>query len=240
MVLETPFPSHRFHAVGVGEVSTSPGPSAVLMAASNAVGAWLYEYPVTPQRILKALGKTRSCNRGCQVKPFVHRNARSIGEAVRLLAKYNGRAKVNAGGTDLLGVMRDRITVDYPEAVINLKRIEGLDQIKTDSKGIRIGALAKLADVANSPDVKEEYRLLAESAYSVASPHVRNMATVGGNLAQDVRCWYYRYPRRIGGPIICLRKGGKVCSALPGDNRYHSVFGAAPLRTVSLFELLSC
>jgi NADPH-dependent glutamate synthase beta subunit-like oxidoreductase/CO/xanthine dehydrogenase FAD-binding subunit len=125
--------------------------------------------------------------------------------------------------------MRDRITVDYPEAVINLKRIEGLDQIKTDSKGIRIGALAKLADVANSPDVKEEYRLLAESAYSVASPHVRNMATVGGNLAQDVRCWYYRYPRRIGGPIICLRKGGKVCSALPGDNRYHSVFGAAPL-----------
>ena len=57
------------------------------------------------------------------------------------------------------------------------------------------------------------------------------MATVGGNLAQDVRCWYYRYPRRIGGPIICLRKGGKVCSALPGDNRYHSVFGAAPLRT---------
>ncbi len=163
------------------------------------------------------------------MKPFVHRNARSIGEAVRLLAKYNGRAKVNAGGTDLLGVMRDRITVDYPEAVINLKRIEGLDQIKTDSKGIRIGALAKLADVANSPDVKEEYRLLAESAYSVASPHVRNMATVGGNLAQDVRCWYYRYPRRIGGPIICLRKGGKVCSALPGDNRYHSVFGAAPL-----------
>lgn len=163
------------------------------------------------------------------MKPFVHRNARSIGEAVRLLAKYNGRAKVNAGGTDLLGVMRDRITVDYPEAVINLKRIEGLDQIKPDSKGIRIGALAKLADVANSPDVKEEYRLLAESAYSVASPHVRNVATVGGNLAQDIRCWYYRYPRRIGGPIICLRKGGKVCSALPGDNRYHSVFGAAPL-----------
>ena len=65
------------------------------------------------------------------MKPFVHHNARSIGEAVRLLAKYNGKAKVNAGGTDLLGVMRDRITVDYPEAVINLKTIEGLDYIKT-------------------------------------------------------------------------------------------------------------
>jgi NADPH-dependent glutamate synthase beta subunit-like oxidoreductase len=163
------------------------------------------------------------------VKPFVHRNARSIREAVRLLAKYKGKAKVNAGGTDLLGVMRDRITVDYPEAVINLKRIEGLDQIKPDSKGIRIGALARLADIAKSPEVKGEYRLLAEAAYSVASPHVRNMATLGGNLAQDVRCWYYRYPRRIGGPILCLRKGGKICSALPGDNRYHSVFGAAPL-----------
>jgi xanthine dehydrogenase molybdenum-binding subunit len=58
VVLETPFPSHRFHAVGVGEIATSPGPSAILMAASNAVGTWLYEYPVTPQRILKALGKT--------------------------------------------------------------------------------------------------------------------------------------------------------------------------------------
>jgi len=58
VVLETPFPSHRFHAVGVGEVATSPGPSAILMAASNAVGTWLYEYPVTPQRILKAFGKT--------------------------------------------------------------------------------------------------------------------------------------------------------------------------------------
>ena len=55
------------------------------------------------------------------------------------------------------------------------------------------------------------------------------MATIGGNLAQDVRCWYYRYPKQIGGPIVCLRKGGKTCNALAGDNRYHSVFGAAPL-----------
>jgi xanthine dehydrogenase YagS FAD-binding subunit len=64
---------------------------------------------------------------------------------------------------------------------------------------------------------------------SVATPHIRNMATIGGNLAQDVRCWFYRYPRHIGGPIACLRKGGKFCSALAGDNRYHSIFGAAGL-----------
>jgi len=165
------------------------------------------------------------------MKPFKHFSAGSLREASKLLAKYDGKAKVNAGGSDLLSAMRDRITVDYPEVVIDLKTIEGLDYIKKDGKGLKIGALAKLADVAKSPVVREEYKLLAEAAYSVASPHVRNMATVGGNLAQEVRCWYYRYPRHIGGPIVCLRKGGKTCSALLGDNRYHSLFGAAPLET---------
>jgi CO/xanthine dehydrogenase FAD-binding subunit len=163
------------------------------------------------------------------MKAFTHHSARSIGEAARLLAKYDGKAKVNAGGTDLLGAMKDRIAVDYPEAVIDLKTIDGLDYIKRDRKGLKIGALAKLADVAKSPAVREEYKLLSEAAHSVASPHVRNMATLGGNLAQEVRCWYYRYPRHIGGPIVCLRKGGAFCSALAGDNRYHSLFGAAPL-----------
>jgi NADPH-dependent glutamate synthase beta subunit-like oxidoreductase len=163
------------------------------------------------------------------MKPFTHRSAQSIGEATRLLKKYEGTAKVNAGGTDLLSAMKDRITVDYPEVVIDLKTIEGLDYITNDGKGLKIGALVKLADLAKSREVKEEYKLLADAAYSVASPHVRNMATVGGNLAQEVRCWYYRYPKHIGGPIVCLRKGGKICAALPGDNRYHSLFGAAAM-----------
>jgi NADPH-dependent glutamate synthase beta subunit-like oxidoreductase len=165
------------------------------------------------------------------MKPFKHLKAGSLGAASQLLAQYEGNAKVNAGGTDLLSAMKDRITVDYPEVVIDLKTIEGLDYIKKDGKGLKIGALTKLADVAKSSAVREEYKLLAEAAYSVASPHVRNMATIGGNLAQEVRCWYYRYPRHIGGPIVCLRKGGKICAALPGDNRYHSLFGAAPLAT---------
>jgi NADPH-dependent glutamate synthase beta subunit-like oxidoreductase/CO/xanthine dehydrogenase FAD-binding subunit len=152
-----------------------------------------------------------------------------MSEATRLLAKYDGKAKANAGGTDLLGAMRDKCLAEYPEAVINIKTINGLNYIKKDTKGLRIGALTKLADIAGSAEVNEGYKLLAEAAHSVASPHVRNMATVGGNLAQDVRCWYYRYPQQIGGPITCLRKGGKICSALVGDNRYHSLFGAAPL-----------
>lgn len=163
------------------------------------------------------------------MKPFKHYNAQTVSEATRFLKKYNGKAKVNAGGTDLLGAMRDKCMPEYPEAVINIKTINGLDYIKRDKKGLRIGALTKLADIAGSKVVKEEYKLLAEAVHSVATPHVRNMATVGGNLAQDVRCWYYRYPQQIGGPIVCLRKGGKICSALPGDNRYHSIFGAAPL-----------
>jgi len=163
------------------------------------------------------------------MKPFTHYNARSVKEAAKLLAEYEGKARVNAGGTDLLGAMRDNCLSQYPEAVINLKNIEGLDYIKRDGKSLRIGALTTLGDIAASPEVKETYGLLAEAARSVASPHIRNMATLGGNLAQEVRCWYYRYPAQIGGPIVCLRKGGRFCSALAGDNRYHSLFGAARL-----------
>ena len=163
------------------------------------------------------------------MKPFKHYNAQSLKEAASLLTEYDGKAKVNAGGTDLLGAMRDKCLPEYPEALINIKTINGLDYIRKDKKGLKIGALAKLADIAGSPEVKEEYKLLAEAVHSVARPQIRNMATIGGNLAQDVRCWYYRYPTQIGGPITCLRKGGKICSALAGDNRYHSIFGAAPM-----------
>jgi xanthine dehydrogenase YagS FAD-binding subunit len=163
------------------------------------------------------------------MKWFEHHNARSIEEAVDLLNDYEGKAKVNAGGTDLLGALRDRVFSEYPAAVINIKTIDGLNYIRNDEKGLTIGALAGLADIAKSPVVKEEYKLLAEAVYSVATPLIRNMATIGGNLAQDVRCWFYRYPRQIGGPMACLRNGGKFCSAPAGDNRYHSMFGAAPL-----------
>jgi NADPH-dependent glutamate synthase beta subunit-like oxidoreductase len=162
------------------------------------------------------------------MKTFKHYNARSLKEAVSLVSKHNRRAKVNAGGTDLLGELKDQCGSDYPEAVINIKGIKGLDYIRTGRRGLKIGALTKLSDVVKSPGIKQTYSLLAQAAHSVASPNVRNMATVGGNLAQDVRCWYYRYPQQIGGSIECLRKGGRTCSALLGDNRYHSIFGAAP------------
>ncbi|HSW40494.1 MAG TPA: FAD binding domain-containing protein [Acidobacteriota bacterium] len=162
------------------------------------------------------------------MKSFRHFHVRSLREAASLLAKYRGNARINAGGTDLLGCLRDYCLAEYPEAVIDIKGIPGLDHIKSGSRGLSIGALAKLADVVQSPVVREEYPLLAEAARSVATPNIRNMATAGGNLVQEIRCWYYRYPRHIGGPIVCLRKGGKACNAAAGDNRYHSVFGPAP------------
>jgi NADPH-dependent glutamate synthase beta subunit-like oxidoreductase/CO/xanthine dehydrogenase FAD-binding subunit len=163
------------------------------------------------------------------MKSFTHYDARTIQDAVKLLKNYRGKAKINAGGTDLLGALKQGSLREYPEAIVNIKRISGLDAIKEDNAGLRIGTLTKLGDVVNSRIVKEGYPLLADAAKSVATPLVRNMCTIGGNLAQDVRCWYYRYPQQIGGPITCLRKGGKICNALMGDNRYHSLFGAAPL-----------
>jgi NADPH-dependent glutamate synthase beta subunit-like oxidoreductase/CO/xanthine dehydrogenase FAD-binding subunit len=162
------------------------------------------------------------------MKTFEHFNAKSIGQAASLLSKHNGKARINAGGTDLLGDLKDRCVADYPEALINIKTIPNLDYIKAGSRGLKIGALTKLADAIKSTVIQQDYALLAQAASTIASPNLRNMATVGGNLAQDVRCWYYRYPQQIGGPIVCLRKGGKTCSALVGDNRYHSIFGAAP------------
>jgi NADPH-dependent glutamate synthase beta subunit-like oxidoreductase/CO/xanthine dehydrogenase FAD-binding subunit len=163
------------------------------------------------------------------MKTFKHYNARTLKHAVSLLSKHGGKAVFNAGGTDLLGSLRDRCISDYPEALVNIKTIPGLDYIKASGRGIRIGALTTIADIVQSPVINEDYSLLAQAAHSVAGPNIRNMATLGGNLAQDVRCWYYRYPQQIGGPITCLRKGGKACSALLGDNRYHSIFGAAPM-----------
>lgn len=157
------------------------------------------------------------------MRSFNHVNARTIDDARSLLDRYKDKAVPNAGGTDLLGVLKDEILPDYPELVINIKTIPGLDAIEEDDEGLTIGALAKLSHIAGSDLIKARYPVLAEAARSVATPQIRNAATLGGNLCQDVRCWYYRYPRHIGGPIQCLRKGKGTCLAVRGDNRYHAV-----------------
>ena len=160
------------------------------------------------------------------MRPFTHFNARSVKEACKLLAEYDGRAVLNAGGTDLLGTLKGDNLFEYPEALINIKTLSGLDKIVEGKGTLRIGALAKLSAIVASPLLNERYPALAEAARTVATPQIRNAATIGGNLCQDVRCWYYRYPRHIGGPILCARKGKAPCLAVKGDNRYHALMGA--------------
>jgi xanthine dehydrogenase YagS FAD-binding subunit len=160
------------------------------------------------------------------MRPFTHVNARSVKEASKLLAEYAGRAVLNAGGTDLLGTLKGENLFEYPEAVINIKTISGLDKIAENKGTLRIGALTKLSALVSSPLLIERYPALAEAVRTVATPQIRNVATLGGNLCQDVRCWYYRYPRHIGGPILCARKGKGPCLAVKGDNRYHALMGA--------------
>lgn len=160
------------------------------------------------------------------MRPFEHVNAGTVKEACRLLAKYDGRAVLNAGGTDLLGTLKGENLFVYPEGVVNIKTVAGLDKIVESKGALRIGALAKLSAIVHSPLLNERYPALAEAARTVATPQIRNAATIGGNLCQDVRCWYYRYPRHIGGPILCARKGKGPCLAVKGDNRYHALMGA--------------
>ena len=157
------------------------------------------------------------------MKPFKHKDAKTINEAVKL--KRKGKTKLIAGGTDLLGILKDKILPEYPETVINIKTIPNLDYIREDARELKVGALTKLEDIASSPIIREKYKILAEAAEAVATPHIRTMGTLGGNLCQDVRCWYYRYPNQIGGRIECYLKGGKECYALTRENQYHSVFG---------------
>jgi NADPH-dependent glutamate synthase beta subunit-like oxidoreductase len=156
------------------------------------------------------------------MKYFEHSNAASLEEASQSLI---GGAKAIAGGTDILGVLKDKILPEYPANIVNLKTIPNMDGIKETDDGLTIGANATLADIADSDIVKNGYAALARAAYSVASPLIRNRATIGGNLCQDTRCWYYRYPHQIGGRVVCARKGGESCYAFTGEHKYHSIFG---------------
>lgn len=158
------------------------------------------------------------------MKRFAHFDASSIDEAVSLLRRYSGRAAVIAGGTDLLGKLKDDILPRYPEAIINIKNIHSLDFIRFENGSLIIGALTKLEDIAQNDTIRDGFTALAQAAHKTASPHIREMGTIAGNICQDIRCWYYRSPKNR---FPCLRKGGGRCYAIDGDNRYHSVFGGS-------------
>ena len=162
------------------------------------------------------------------MRSFKHFNASSLNTAVSVLDDYKERARVIAGGTDLLGTLKDNIHAAYPDTLVNIKTVEGLSYVKENGEGLRIGAMTKLHEIETNQIIRDKYRILAEAAHTVATPQIRNMATIGGNICQEPRCWYYRNYENT---FHCLRKGGKACNALTGENRYQSIFGAARVET---------
>jgi NADPH-dependent glutamate synthase beta subunit-like oxidoreductase len=160
------------------------------------------------------------------MKPFNHINAASVSEATAILG--GGKARINGGGTDLVGTLKDNILPEYPATVVNLKSIPGLDYIKEENGMLKIGATTRLADIADSDIIKEKYAALAQAAHAVASPNIREMGTIAGNISQLPRCWYFR---KAENRFPCIRKGGKECFAIQGDNRYHSIMGGKRLQS---------
>ena len=144
----------------------------------------------------------------------------SIGDAVGLLNRYGADALVMAGGLDSFDWLKDRIK--RPSVVVDLSQVQGLRGIKPWNGGLEIGAATTLTEIARDPQVRDKFGLLAQAAELVASPQIRNQGTIGGNVSQDTRCWYYR------GGWTCYRAGGNICYAdtPTAVNREHAIFDA--------------
>ena len=142
-------------------------------------------------------------------------------QARELLAEKAGSV-FKAGGIDLVDHLKEHLV--EPPRVVDLKTIPGLDKITVEADGsLRIGTLATLAQVAAHEAVRKTHPALARACGEAASPQVRNVATIGGNVLQRPRCWYYRLES-----YKCVKKGGDVCFAVAGENRYHVIFGGGP------------
>src|ERR1700756_5042233 len=145
----------------------------------------------------------------------------SVADAQKLLQQHESDALVLAGGLDSMDWLKDRIR--KPKAVVDLSSIDELKGIRETSDGVRIGAMTTLTEVAQNPVIRQKYGVLAQASEVVASPQIRNQGTVGGNVSQDTRCWYYR----SGWP--CYRAGGNICYAdTPvARNREHAILHAS-------------
>jgi xanthine dehydrogenase YagS FAD-binding subunit len=139
------------------------------------------------------------------------------------LSQLKGDAVVKAGGVDLLGRMKNGTI--QPSKLVNIRNISSLRGIKETENGLTIGALATLAEIHEHPAIREKYQILSDACGHAATPHIRNMATVGGNLLQPVQCWYYRSSE-----FQCIRKGKEFCFAFGGLNQYHAImdYGTCP------------
>lgn len=167
------------------------------------------------------------------MQPFAWQSAGSVAEAATLARTTVAEAMLaepgqpgsacvvlKAGGIDLLDLMKEDLL--RPERLVNLRELPGLDGVSEAEGGVRIGALTTLEQLAAHPVLRQRYAALADAAGSSASPQLRHVATIGGNLLQRPRCWYFRSAAHR-----CARKGGDHCFALAGENQYHAVFGQA-------------
>ena len=141
-------------------------------------------------------------------------NANTVEQA---LASATDESAFKAGGVDLLDLMKDGIA--NPSRLVNIRQISGLDQISEDEKGLRIGPLVTLTQIEENPVIQKKYTALSEAASRIATPQIRNMATIGGNLVQRPRCWYFRSE-----DFHCRKRGGTHCFAQDGENDYHAIF----------------
>ncbi len=152
---------------------------------------------------------------------FEYVDATQLKTLPALLDARWGQTEILAGGTDLLDRLKERL--DRPRRVVNIKGIEELHGIGKTRRGLTIGALTTIAELEHSEAVHAEYAVLAEAAASIATPQLRQMGTLGGNLCQRPRCWYFR-----GGQYPCLKKGGFKCYAVEGQNKYNAIMGGGP------------
>jgi xanthine dehydrogenase YagS FAD-binding subunit len=152
------------------------------------------------------------------MRAFEYASPTSTKQALSLLGTASGGAVVFAGGTDLLALMKDDIV--HPKRLVNIKEIRELRGIASSSLGLRVGALTTLADLADNINIVKDYPALADALNEAASPQIRNMATLGGNLCQRPRCWYFR----SGLGLLPKDKSGKDLVAT-GENRYHAILG---------------
>ena len=157
------------------------------------------------------------------MKSFTNTNPRDLAHALTLVrqTREGGRTSAFAGGgSDLVGMMKDRLVT--PDVVVNLKAIAGLDQVQPDGAGVIVGGLITLDALSRHPLIRRRYPVLAEAAESVATPQIRNVGTLAGNVCQRPWCWYYR------NGFACLKNGGTTCFSISGENAFHAIFGGGP------------
>ena len=158
------------------------------------------------------------------MKAFSYVNASNEKEVVAALGTERGRFLPLAGGMDLLALMKDYVA--QPDRLVNVKNLDRRIQ-RTSDGGLRIGSAVTIAELAANPEAAKMYPALVQAAEEVGSPQIRNAGTVGGNLNQRPRCWYYRNEE-----FNCLKKGGSRCFAVDGENQYHAIFGDGPCHII--------